>query len=306
LLGDPQAEHGALQALLSRREGLEAEKRQTQRRLEERLKKQLDAEQVLASLAEAQAVAEAQRKRRDEAAADHQAYLSQQAVVDSMPGVEDELATKLAHQQTEEQALRALEGRVAELTRMVSELASVPADIGRLESETGQARLREEDLRKRLQRESDAAERLREQRERMHDRQHELARLGRAAELLRFAEATVARAEASLGERVRADLAEAAGAILRSLLAEPSIGLQWPWGEGLSLARDGATIPLDKLNALDQACTVVALRLALLHSVSDVRVVFVEGLGQILRRADIASRLEALPGLAQLFLTPTA
>jgi chromosome segregation ATPase len=303
-LKDPRSERQAQLRIASRKETLEAELRQVERRLSDSESRQKDFEQRLVDLTQVQEQLKAQERRRDEAHEGYCGYLAQQAIGELTAGFAPDLERAIADRQSQRSLQEQAEARETAVARALDEVQDVPVGSAALRAELAEAQSQVAEWKARYQDAADDFALAETNRTQLKERQVEWERHRRAQALLVEARATVQQGEIALGRQVRRDVAENAGEYLRLLLDDADAQIIWGFGQAPALSRAGAAHPLDELGVQEQACCALALRLSLAADASRFGTVFASGLGPLQQSEESRRRLRQLPQVDQ-FLIPS-
>ncbi len=301
-LKDPRVEQQVQLRLAARKDALEKEIQQLQRRIGQTEQRQKDLEQKLAELSSAQDQLRAQDRRREDAHQGYCAYLAQQAIGELAAGFAGELSQAQAEQKAQQSLQDQAEARETGLKRGVEDVADAPIEVASLRATVAEVDSHASLWKARYQEAADAFAAAEATNAELAERRLQLEHERRAERLLAEARETVQQAETALDAAIRRQIAEGARDYVRLLLDDPEADLVWAAGKAPALHRAGASQGLEELNPTLQACCALAVCLSLAQDASRLRTVFASDLGPLRGSEVFQRRLSRLPRIDQFLI----
>jgi exonuclease SbcC len=249
----------------------------------------------------------AERERRAASERDHRTYIENKPIASLMEAreselkaIEDELAQSL-------DALIVVENKLGEALSLYdaerhaaarTEYEEAISRTGTLESEINAATMRIEELAREI-------ERLRAARERMEKLVEEKTRCGEVMSVAEFIRDVLKQAAPFITEAHVQSISLEANQLYRDITGNPMVSLRWDSGYEIVLEEDGHERPFASLSGGEQMAAALAVRLAMLKELSDVRIAFFDEPTTNMdeeRRRNLAEQIGRIRDFDQLFV----
>ncbi|MDQ4075963.1 MAG: AAA family ATPase [Chloroflexota bacterium] len=306
-LGDPRTERTRQQTIANRRGELEQEeqaKREEQRELETRRAAQ---EEALAAFASLDDDLVAVKVTLDSTKADHDRYVTniktaetrdtRQATVERLRqehAQQRQLSAELSEKHEEAKAAYDDERHEQVTEELKATRDRKVALATKIESAESQLAGANEEL-----------SGLREQQKKLQEAECEVARLERLKEAFEFVREGIRKAGPAVVERRVQSISYQADQLFQEILGEPSYMLDWDESYEITVHCKGEQRAFKQLSGGEQMAAAIAVRLALLMQMSQIRTLFLDEPTTNLddhRRDKLADRITQLDGLKQIFV----
>jgi exonuclease SbcC len=261
----------------------------------------------VAPLAQVEAAIRKAKETADRHQPDYEAYLANQTVAAELPDrqieqktVEAELGRQTAELQKQETALeRALAGwDAAALQGARQRVDALNAEMGSLDATIRAYTDRLNELRAEL-------ERCEEEDTKRQAALREAERLEHLRETLQYARRTLKEAQGPVTEALLYGVSQQARTIFSDIVDDHSARLSWASDYEVQLERGAERLVFGQMSGGEQMSAALAVRLALLRTLSDVDVAFLDEPTQNMdetRRTNLAAQVRDVRGFEQLFV----
>lgn len=306
-LGNPRQKQQLLKAKTEGRQTAEKKLAAHEKRQDRLQKDRSETDAALQAYAALERTIAEQHSLRSQYESDHYQYLSHQQLAQTLPERQDELA-RLANQKQNE---------TNERDEILADLATVQANY----NETQHQALSDES-RQLMAQQAQLIERLNYQNMRVTELKDDLAHLGQLqvelsaasekeqewAELVKdmeFMRKTIKEAGPYVTRRLVQTISIEANQLFGDLMDNHAMELEWSEDYTINVTYKGEKRSFQQLSGGEQMAAALAVRLALLHEMSDIRLAFFDEPTAHLdheRRENLAAQITRIKGFKQLFV----
>lgn len=306
-LGDPRRAYNQAQAHVQSRPALETQLERAQDRLDTCTEERDALDTQLQALAGLDDRLEEERATQASTAADHRRYLEHRQAAAALPGREAEVASlgeqvEQARARNDERQ-RAYEALQAQYDPAAHQEAVATDEALRAEQSGLEARIAAD----RDQQQRNDAE-LQELNKQEQDRvivEKERKSLRRLADALEFVRKTIRDAGPHVAQELVRNISAEADQIFGDIVNDHTMRLQWTEDYGIRIEQRGNERDFSQLSGGEKVASALAVRLALLRRMSNIRVAFFDEPTAHLddeRRENLAAQITRIRGFNQLFV----